>query len=76
MTQSADRMPLDAEAIRPAAWPAGQIRSFGPFGPKYQVGPLLPRVDGGDWMATITLVDSGEVTEYRCSRILDDPLAP
>ena len=53
-----------------------QIRSFGPFGPKYQVGPLLYQVDSGDWMATITLVDSGEVDEYRRSRILDDPLAP
>ena len=53
--------------------PTGRIKSFGPFEPKYEVGgPLRQRPDG-DWMIEITLVESGEKTEYRLSRLADDP---
>ncbi len=55
--------------------PVGLIKTFGPFGPKYEVGePLFP-LDDGDWLVGITLVESGEKAEYRWSRLADDPEA-
>ncbi|WP_312283904.1 DUF5397 family protein, partial [Candidatus Igneacidithiobacillus taiwanensis] len=45
------------------------------FGPKYQVGRPLRQLDDGDWMIEITLVETGEKTPYRLSRMLDDPQA-
>ena len=63
---------MDAIAAMPLV-PVGRIQSFGPFGPKYQVGrPLRPLADG-DWMVEITLLESGEKAEYRLTRLCDDP---
>lgn len=53
--------------------PVGKIKSFGPFGPKYQVGQALRPLDDDDWMVAITLVETGEKTEYRWTRLADDP---
>jgi len=55
--------------------PVGKIKSFGPFGPKYEVGQVLRRKDDGDWVVEVTLVDSGERAEYRLTRLLEDPEA-
>ena len=55
--------------------PIGAIKSFGPVGPKYEVGNLLCQLDDGDWIVEITLIESGEKTEYRLSKINDDPEA-
>jgi len=55
--------------------PAGKIKTFGPFGPKYEVGEALRQLPDGDWIVAITLVESGEKTEYRLTRALDDPEA-
>jgi hypothetical protein len=60
----------------PPSVPVGQIKSFGPFGPKYQVGRILRPLDDGDWLVEITLVETGEKTEYRWSHLCDDPEAP
>jgi hypothetical protein len=55
--------------------PQGAIKSFGAFGPKYEVRePLRPLADG-DWMIKIKLLDSGEAIEYRRSHLLNDPQA-
>lgn len=62
-------------AAVPPPVPVGKIKSFGPFGPKYEVGQVLRRRDDGDWVVEITLVDSGEGAEYRLARLLDDPEA-
>lgn len=59
----------------PPPVPAGRIKSFGPFGPKYEVGQVLRRKDDGDWVVEVTLVDSGERAEYRLTRLLEDPEA-
>jgi hypothetical protein len=60
-----------------ATVPTGCVKSFGPFGPKYEVGlPLRPLGDGVDWLVEVTLIDSGERVEYRLSKLLDDPKAP
>ncbi|MDP4027501.1 MAG: DUF5397 family protein [Gallionella sp.] len=51
----------------------GKIKSFGAFGPKYEVGQLLRQLDDGDWMVCIKMVETGEETEYRYTHLLDDP---
>ena len=55
--------------------PVGSIKSFGAFGPKYEVGHALHPLENGDWMVEVKMVESGETTEYRLSRLLDDPEA-
>lgn len=55
--------------------PTGQIKSFGHVGPKYEVGKPLCKLDDGDWMVEVTLVESGEKAEYRLSKIHQDPAA-
>ncbi|MDD3610563.1 MAG: DUF5397 family protein [Halothiobacillaceae bacterium] len=56
--------------------PTGQIKTFGPFGPKYQVVNALRELDDGDWMIRIKLLETDEEAEYRLSSINDDPKAP
>jgi hypothetical protein len=65
---------MSAVEILPSV-PVGKIKSFGPFGPKYEVGQVLRRKDDGDWVVEVTLVDSGERAEYRLTRLLEDPEA-
>jgi hypothetical protein len=55
--------------------PVGKIKSFGPFGPKYEVREPLRALDDGDWLIAIRMVETGEQTEYRLSRLLQDPEA-
>ncbi len=54
---------------------SGKIKSFGVFGPKYEIGHPIRRLDDGDWLVSIKMVETGEETEYRFTRILDDPEA-
>ena len=61
--------------ITPPAVPVGKIKSFGPFGPKYQVGQALRPLDDGDWMIEITMVETGEKAEYRLTHLIEDPQA-
>jgi hypothetical protein len=60
---------------RPPAVPVGTIKSFGPCGPKYEVRDVLYPDGHGDWMVRIVLIESGEETEYRLSRLVEDPEA-
>ena len=55
--------------------PSGKIKSFGAFGPKYQVGRPLRQLDDGDWMVEVVLVETGEKAEYRLTHVNDDPEA-
>ena len=57
------------------AVPVGQIKSFGAFGPKYEVGEPLRALEDGDWMVEVTLVETGEKAEYRLTHVNDDPEA-
>lgn len=59
--------------LAPPPIPIGRIKSFGSFGPKYEVGAPLRQLGDGDWMIEITMVETGEKTEYRRSRLIDDP---
>jgi hypothetical protein len=61
--------------VAPPPVPVGKIKSFGPSGPKYEVGEPLRQLDDGDWMVRVTLVESGELAEYRLTRLTDDPEA-
>ncbi len=55
--------------------PIGKIKSFGLFGPKYEVGQPLRQLADGDWMVEVVLVETGEKAEYRLTRLQDDPEA-
>ena len=59
----------------PPLVPVGEIKSFGPFGPKYRVGQALEQLDDGDWMVEITLIETGEKAEYLLTQLNDDPAA-
>jgi len=59
----------------PPAVPIGKIKSFGAFGPKYEVGQPLRQLGDGDWMVQIKMVETGEEAEYRYTHLLDDPEA-
>ncbi len=62
-------------AVAPSTIPVGKIKSFGPLGPKYQVGQALRQQDDGDWMIEITMIETGEKAEYRWTHMCDDPEA-
>jgi len=68
--ESPDMQPANTPAI-----PTGTIKSFGPFGPKYQVGTAVRQLENGDWMVGIKIIDSGESAEYRLTHLIDDPEA-
>jgi hypothetical protein len=61
--------------VSPPSVPVGKIKSFGAFGPKYEVGQPLRQLEDGDWMVEVKMVETGECSEYRLSRLLDDPEA-
>jgi hypothetical protein len=61
--------------IAPPVIPVGRIKSFGPFGPKYEVGHALRPLDDGDWMIEVTMIETGEKVEYRLTHMRDDPEA-
>lgn len=52
----------------------GQIRSFGSMGPEYEIGQKITPLPDGDWLMQITLVQTGEKTQYPLSHIFADPL--
>lgn len=57
------------------AVPVGKIKSFGAFGPRYQVGQPVRQLDDGDWLLEVMLVETGEKTEYRLTHANNDPEA-
>ncbi len=53
----------------------GEIKSFGAFGLKYEVGEIARQLEDGDWAVKVKLVETGEESEYRYSRLQSDPEA-
>ncbi len=53
--------------------PVGKIKTLGVLGPKYLVGDPIRTTEDGDILVRIKLVESGEETEYRYSRLRNDP---
>lgn len=65
---------MQAITITPSV-PKGKIKSFGAFGPKYEVVQPLRQLDDGDWMIEVKMVETGESVEYRLTHVYDDPEA-
>ncbi len=63
---------MQTDSVPPPV-PTGVIKTFGPFGPKYEVGQPLRQLDDGDWMVEITMVETGEKARYHLTDIHDDP---
>lgn len=62
--------------VIPPPVPVGKIKSFGPFGPKYEVGETIGgQLPNGDWLIEITMVETGEKAEYSYTHMADDPEA-
>lgn len=57
------------------AIPVGRIKSFGPLGAKYQVGHATRQLPSGDWMVEVTMIETGEKTEYLLTHLINDPEA-
>jgi len=55
--------------------PSGKIKTFGAFGPKYQVGNSAHQLESGDWLVEIRMLESGETAEYSLFHIDADPEA-
>lgn len=53
----------------------GVFKTFGEFGPPYQVVEPVCQLADGDWMMRVRLLESGEEVEYRYTHVLDDPKA-
>lgn len=71
--RSARGLPMNT--IAPPSIPLGTIKTFGIFGPKYQVGNAIRQLDDGDWLVEILLVETGEKAEYRRTSMMEDPEA-
>lgn len=59
--------------ILPPAVPIGKIKTFGTFGPKYEVGEPVGRQADGEWVIRVTLVETGEKAEYPYAQLINDP---
>ena len=59
----------------PPPVPVGEIKRFGPFGPKYEVGRALDPLDDGDWWVEITLIETGEKARHLLTHLNNDPAA-
>jgi hypothetical protein len=65
---------MAATATQSLAIPVGTIKSFGPYGPEYEVlGPAEP-IDGKR-RVRIVLVRTGEITDYGFDAMIADPEA-
>lgn len=53
----------------------GKIKTFGPFGPAYEILAPLRQLEDGDWIIKVRLVATGEEAEYLYTHVLDDPKA-
>jgi hypothetical protein len=63
-----------ATATQPVAIPVGTIKSFGPYGPEYEVlGPAEP--ENGARQIKVVIVRTGEETTYGYDEMLADPEA-
>jgi len=64
---------MAADTETPAAVPLGTIKSFGDYGPRYEVIAALAALPGGERMVRIRVLESGEEADYPYSQMLKDP---
>lgn len=53
----------------------GAFKTFGVFGPAYQVIEPVRQLADGDWMMRVRLLETSEEVEYRYTRVQNDPKA-
>ena len=62
--------------LHPTQDVVGSIRTFGEWGPMYQVtGTAVPSPEG-EQHVTILVIESGETLDYALDAVLADPLKP
>jgi len=66
---------MAAAMAHPALIPVGAIKSFGQYGPIYEVLGSAPRGVKGE-MVAIRVVHGGETLAYPLADMLADPLVP
>ena len=54
----------------------GSIRTFGEYGPMYEVTGMAPPSPNGDAMVRILVIESGEMLDYELEAVLAEPLKP
>lgn len=59
----------------PASALLSAFKTFGVFGPAYQVIQAIRQLADGDWMMRVRLIETSEELECRYTRVLDDPKA-
>lgn len=59
----------------PAPELIGAFKTFGPFGPAYQVMSPVRQLEDGDRLVKIHQIETGEDLEYRYTHALSDPKA-
>jgi hypothetical protein len=65
--------------IQPVGIPVGvigSIRTFGEYGPIYEVTGMAPANEDGEPMVFILVIESGETLDYELEAVLADPLKP
>lgn len=60
----------------PAEGAIGSIRTFGEYGPMYEVVGVAPCSQAGEQMVSIVVIESGEELDYELEAVLADPLKP
>jgi hypothetical protein len=54
----------------------GSVRTFGEYGPMYQVTGVAPTSPAGDPMVSILVIESGETLDYELEAVMADPVKP
>jgi len=54
----------------------GSIRTFGEYGPMYEVTGLAAPNSDGEPMVSILVIESGETLDYELEAVLADPEKP
>ncbi|MGB3836300.1 DUF5397 family protein [Castellaniella sp.] len=57
----------------PLPVPVSIIKTFGPFGPKYEIGELVEQLEDGDWLVEIVLMEMGEKADIVAPTSLMPP---
>jgi hypothetical protein len=60
----------------PADEVIGSIRTFGEYGPMYEVTGIAPPNEQGEPMVSLLVIESGETLDYELEAVLADPLKP
>lgn len=53
----------------------GTFKTFGAYGPAYQIIAPVRQLADGDWLMRVRLLETSEEVEYRYTHVLDDPKA-